>query len=66
MNVLSARANSRPPVPTSRNRAWREEMLDQLLENMRERRLPDETPSAQAANRAASGKGKGLYVDLYV
>ncbi|MDR1546522.1 MAG: hypothetical protein LBU12_07430 [Deltaproteobacteria bacterium] len=51
------------PAPSKRN-AWREEMLDKLLEDMRSRQLPDAAPNASPARREAFGKGQ--YVDVYV
>ena len=66
MNTLSARVNGQAAYrPAARARAaWREEMLDQLLDQMRERR-PPELAVPQAAKMAAV-PGKGSYVDLYV
>lgn len=66
MNALSARVNGqadyRPPATQARA-AWREEMLDQLLGQMRNRRLPE--PAASAVKETAV-PGKGTYVNIYV
>ncbi len=65
MNTLSARVNGQSdyrPVNQARS-AWREEMLEQLLSQMRDRKLP-EAPAAPA--REAAVPGKGSYIDLYV
>jgi len=66
MNALSARINGQPDYrPAAQTRsAWREEMLDQFLSQMRRRQ---ETPPAPAAPvREAARTGKGHYVDIYV
>ena len=65
MNTLSTRVNGQPDYrPAGQARAaWREEMLDQLLNQMRDRQLP-EPPLAQMKNGAIPGKG--AYIDLYV
>lgn len=66
MNAISPRINGQPeyhPAPEARA-AWREEMLDQLLSQMRDRRLPGDqiTPPT----KLAAIPGKGSYVDIYV
>jgi len=63
MNAISTRVNGQPDYrPAGQARAaWREEMLDQLLSQMRRRQ---EAPAAPA--REAGRSGKGYYVDLYV
>ena len=67
MNAISTRINGQPdyrPAQQARS-AWREEMLDQLLSQMRRRQVPAaELPAAPA--REAGRSGKGAYVDLYV
>ena len=66
MNTVSTRVNGQPDYrPAGQARAaWREEMLDQFLNQMRRRR---ETPPAPAAPaRGAARQGKGHYIDLYV
>jgi len=65
MNTLSARVNGQSdyrPVNQARS-AWREEMLDQLLTQMRDRKLPENTANVV---REAAVPSKGSYVDLYV
>jgi hypothetical protein len=66
MNTLSARVNGQPDYrPANQARAaWREEMLDNLLSQMRHRQLAEPAPAAPAKETAAPGKG--AYVDLYV
>ncbi len=66
MNAISSRINGQPeyhPAPEARA-AWREEMLDQLLTQMRDRQLPGDqiTPSTKLVGTP----GKGSYVDIYV
>jgi len=66
MNTVSTRVNGQSDYrPASQARAaWREEMLDQFLNQMRQRR---ETPPAPAAPaRGTPRQGKGHYIDLYV
>ncbi|MDR1044773.1 MAG: hypothetical protein LBP33_06600 [Candidatus Adiutrix sp.] len=65
MNTLSARVNGQSdyrPVNQARA-AWREEMLDQLLNQMRDRQLPG-APGPAASQAAVPGKGS--YVNVYV
>jgi hypothetical protein len=65
MNTLSARVNGQSdyhPVNQARA-AWREEMLDQLLNQMRGRQLPGAQSPAPAP---AAVPGKGSYVNVYV
>lgn len=67
MTSINARINGqadyhRPAAQTQA--AWREEMLDQLLGQMRDRRLPEAPPAAESLRAAVPGKGS--YVDLYV
>lgn len=66
MNAISSRINGQPeyhPAPETRA-AWREEMLDQLLNQMRDRRLPSD--QAATSTKMAAIPGKGSYVDVYV
>lgn len=67
MNAISSRSiNGQPQyhtTPQSRV-AWREEMLDDLLNQMRDRQLPADAPVALL--KEAAIPGKGTYVDLYV
>jgi|GEM_PF-2367491 hypothetical protein len=67
MNGISARVNGQSdyhrPVNESRA-AWREEMLDQLLGQMRDRQPADQALTAPI--KEAAIPGKGTYVDLYV
>ena len=65
MNTLSTRINGQPDYrPAQAHSAWREEMLDQLLSQMRERQLPGDAPLAPV--KEAAIPGKGTYVDVYV
>jgi hypothetical protein len=50
--------------PTNSRAAWREEMLGQLLSQMRER-SPKEQPAVKAPPKI-NAYGKGQYVDVYV
>ena len=66
MNTLSARVNGQSayrPVDQTRA-AWREEMLDQLLNQMRDRQLPEAPAAAQISQAAIPGKG--AYINIYV
>ena len=66
MNALSTRINGQPdyrPAQQARS-AWREEMLDQLLSQMRRRQAA--APPAPAAPAREAAPGKGAYVDLYI
>lgn len=66
MNGISARVNGQSDYrPLNESRAaWREEMLDQLLGQMRNRRSADQALAAPIKETAIPGKG--AYVDLYV
>ncbi len=66
MNTLSTRINGQADYrPANAARAaWREEMLGDLLSQMRDRKLPD-LPTAPPAKEAAI-PGKGSYIDIYV
>ena len=66
MNAISSRINGQPDYrPASQARAaWREEMLDQLLNQMRRRQ--EDLPAQSAPPREAARTGKGYYIDLYV
>jgi hypothetical protein len=66
MNALSTRLNGQSDYrPANQARAaWREEMLDQLLNQMRRRQ--DTLPPPAAPAREAPRSGKGHYVDLFV
>jgi hypothetical protein len=66
MNAISARVNGQPDYrPASHARAaWREEMLDQLLNQMRRRHEPPPPPAVPAREPARTGKG--YYIDVYV
>jgi hypothetical protein len=66
MNTLSARINGQSDYrPAGQARAaWREEMLEQLLGQMRERKPPETALTSPAKESALPGKGH--YVDLYV
>ncbi|MDR2934811.1 MAG: hypothetical protein LBV70_02855 [Candidatus Adiutrix sp.] len=66
MNAISTRVNGQPDYrPASQARAaWREEMLDQLLNQMRRRHESAPPPAAPAREPAKTGKG--YYIDLYV
>ena len=66
MNAISARINGQPEYrPATESRAaWREEMLDDLLSQMREHRLPGDSPATPIQEAAIPGKG--TYIDLYV
>ncbi|UQZ89692.1 hypothetical protein C4J81_10920 [Deltaproteobacteria bacterium Smac51] len=66
MNTLSTRINGQAdyrPANVARA-AWRDEMLDDLLSQMRDHKLPD-LPATPPIKEAAI-PGKGSYVDLYV
>lgn len=66
MDAVSTRVNGQPdyrPAVQSRT-AWREEMLEQLLGQMRERKLPQESLTPPALESAVPGKGS--FVDIYV
>ena len=66
MDAVSSRINGQPeyrPAVQARS-AWREEMLEQLLGQMRERELPQEVVSP--ALKAEKLPGKGSFVDIYV
>lgn len=65
MNALSTRINGQPDYrPAGQARStWREEMLDELLSQMRDRKLP-EGPANQLKQSGIPGKGH--YIDLYV
>lgn len=67
MDSISARVNGQSDYhrPLNETRAaWREEMLDQLLSQMRDRRPEEQALSAPIKQAAIPGKGS--YVDLYV
>jgi len=66
MNAISTRINGQSDYrPANRAMsAWREEMLDQLLNQMRRRQEPTPAPAAPA--REPNKTGKGYYIDLYV
>jgi hypothetical protein len=66
MNALSTRVNGQPDYRQAgqARAAWREEMLDQLLNQMRRRQETLPPPAAPA--REAARPGKGYYIDLYV
>ncbi|MDR1051596.1 MAG: hypothetical protein LBP95_11090 [Deltaproteobacteria bacterium] len=64
-NVISSQ--SRTPLaaqPKTNRAAWREEMLGQLLAQMRERSPKDD--QAERAPGKLGAFGKGQYVDVYV
>ncbi len=65
MNTLSTRINGQADYrPVDQARAtWREEMLGQLINQMRDRQLPD-TPTA--ASKPPVIPHKGSYVNIYV
>ena len=66
MNAIGQRINGQSEYqPANQNRAaWREEMLDDLLSQMRTRQLPSDTHDDTFQQKAIPGKGS--YVDLYV
>jgi hypothetical protein len=66
MNTISTRINGQSDYrgASQARSAWREEMLDQLLSQMRRRQEAAPAPAAPA--REAARTGKGYYVDLYV
>ena len=66
MNALISRANGQPDYrPTGQARAaWREEMLDQFLSQMRRRQ--ETAPPPAAPVREAARTGKGYYIDIYI
>ena len=66
MNTLSTRINGQADYGQANQAraAWREEMLDQILNNMRDRKLPE--PPKEALAKPMAIPGKGSYVDLYV
>jgi hypothetical protein len=66
MNAISARVNGQPDYrPASQARAaWREEMLDQFLNQMRRRHEPPPLPAAP--DREPARTGKGYHIDVYV
>ena len=66
MNTVSTRVNGQSdyrPAAQARS-AWREEMLDQLLSQMRERQLPGDLPLTPVKEAAIPGKGS--FIDVYV
>ncbi len=66
MNAISTRINGQSDYrPANQARAaWREEMLDQFLNQMRRRHEPPPAPATPA--REPDKTGKGYYIDLYV
>lgn len=66
MDSISTRVNGQSDYrPLNETRAaWREEMLDQLLSQMRDRQPADQALTAPIKPVAIPGKGS--YVDLYV
>lgn len=65
MNGVSSRINGQSDYrpATQARAAWRQEMLDDILDQMRQRR-PAELPAAEALPELAVRKGS--YVDIYV
>jgi hypothetical protein len=66
MNTLSTRVNGQSsynPANAARD-AWREEMLGDILNQMRDRKMP-ELPASPPIKEAAI-PGKGSYIDIYV
>jgi hypothetical protein len=64
MTQISPYAPSAPPAQTGPSRAaWREEMLGEFLQQMRERQLPEEAENPPAAVKNAI---KGQYLNVYV
>jgi hypothetical protein len=61
--VSSTRAPVVPQSNTSRA-AWREEMLGQFLEHMREHSLPEEVVNPMKTEGLVPFKGQ--YIDVYV
>jgi len=67
MDALTSRINGQPdyrPAVQQNRSAWREEMLDQLLSQMRDRKLSQETLIPAGENAALPGKGS--FIDIYV
>lgn len=67
MNTISTRANGQPQYQsiTQSRSAWREEMLDDLLNQMRDRQLPTDAPLAPSQDLTPLPR-KGSYIDFYV
>ena len=64
MPAITANPQAALPVRATPNQAaWREEMLGEFLQKMRDNQLPEETaaPAPQAKY-----VGKGQYLDVYV
>jgi hypothetical protein len=64
MTAISQSLTSSPKTAQSpaKRAAWRDEMLGQFLERMRERNPEPETTQA----RTPKAQGKGQYLDVYV
>ncbi len=66
MNGVSSRINGQSDYrpATQARAAWRQEMLDDILDQMRQRRPAVELPAAEAVPEGLVRKGS--YVDIYV
>ena len=68
MTSISNTAPTALPVKAQASRAaWREEMLGQLLNSMREHKQPEPLSSGDLpAEKPLPLSGRGYYVDVYV
>ncbi|MDR2141482.1 MAG: hypothetical protein LBR11_06795 [Deltaproteobacteria bacterium] len=71
MNTIDGRINGQTTYnPANQSRAaWREEMLGQLLSQMRERKLPDQPTESSLLSQVPLNMPKtqkGNYVNIYV
>jgi hypothetical protein len=68
MSSIDGRFNGQPaynPAPSPSREAWREEMLGQFLNQMKERKLPQET-GPESRSLLTPKIGKGSYINIYV
>ncbi len=68
MNAINARVNGQASYQanTQVRAAWREEMLDELLNQMRERQPAQAELLSGQQNEGMAFTRKGHYIDLYV
>jgi hypothetical protein len=64
MTAISSTRTSVVAKPKHNRAAWREEMLGQFLEQMREHSLPEEVTTARGKQVNAAFKGQ--YIDVYM
>ncbi|MDR1870957.1 MAG: hypothetical protein LBS60_03345 [Deltaproteobacteria bacterium] len=67
MSSIDGRINGQIPYnPTNQSRAaWREEMLDQFLNQMRDRKPPEPQIPTEPV-KTPSAVGLGQYINIYV